>query len=372
MAFAGVLWSLHSQRVGDGFERLSLVLATLGTLGLVLSVSAGNVRPLMSNYLPVLDSRLFLTSLGLFGAGVLLKAMKASVMLPMPKRGDGVVFAKGLLLKLSAVETVMVFVLLIFTALTMPASDGLAYFETLFWGPGHLWQFALISLLIYCWLELAPSAAARLPAAILGGVILFSLLPVLLALAIPLVYGPDSAASINLYTWLMQWTSWEAPLLVGVLLWLAGYRNSLAPGFSLSLLLFVVGLILGSLINGQTTLVTAHYHGTIGAITLAFMAVSFVMLGKFGLEQPAPLFVRLQLGFYGYGVLMMMLGLAGAGLMGAPRKTPGDLALTFSVETLSRICLGIGGLCATIGIVMFAYLLLQRLLPTSNMKVYSI
>jgi heme/copper-type cytochrome/quinol oxidase subunit 1 len=131
-------------------------------------------------------------------------------------------------------------------------------------------------------------------------------------------------------------------------------------------------LLLGTLIDGQTTLVTAHYHGTIGAITLAFMAVSFRLLGTFGLASPAPGLVRLQLGFYGWGVLLMMAGLAGAGLMGAPRKTPGDLGLTLGVETISRICLGFGGLCATIGIVMFAVLLIRRLFPDSDIEALSI
>lgn len=372
MAFAGVLWSLHGRRTGHGLERLALALAAIGTLGLVLSVSAGSVRPLMSNYLPVLDSTLFLISLALFGAGVLLKALCAAARLDVSRSGVAPTFARSILLKLSAVETVAVFGLLAFTAHAMPESEGMAYFETLFWGAGHLWQFALVSLLIYCWLELAPRQAARLPLGILAGAILTSLVPVLLSLCIPLFHDPDSAPFVYLYTWLMRWTSWEAPLIVGLALWLAGPRTALAPGFSLSLLLFVAGLVLGTLINGQTTLVTAHYHGTIGAITLAFMAVSFVLLERLGIEQPNSLLVRLQLGFYGYGVLLMMTGLAGAGLMGAPRKTPGDLAVSFSIETFSRICLGLGGLCATIGIVMFAWLLLRRLLPATNQAAYSL
>jgi hypothetical protein len=372
MAFAGVLWSLYGRRAGHGLERLALALAAIGTLGLVLSVSTGSVRPLMSNYLPVLDSSLFLTSLALFGGGVLLKALCASACLDVQRSTAASMFARSVLLKLSAVETIAVFGLLALTAYVIPEGEGVAYFETLFWGVGHLWQFALVSLLIYCWLELAPRPAARLPLGVLAGAILSSLVPVLLSLGIPLFHEPDSAASIYLYTWLMRWTSWEAPLAIGLALWLAGARTTLAPGFVLSLLLFVAGLLLGTLINGQTTLVTAHYHGTIGAITLAFMAVSFVLLERLGIEQPGSLLVRLQLGFYGYGVLLMMTGLAGAGLMGAPRKTPGDLAVSFSVETFSRICLGIGGLSATIGIVMFAWLLLRRLLPATNQAAYSL
>lgn len=372
MAFAGALWSLNGGGGGDFLRRSAMLSAVAGTAGLVLAVSAGNVRPLMSNYLPVLDSRLFLGSLALFGCGVLLQALRSWCALAVNWRAPVPVAAPAVLLKLSAAATLAVFLLLAVSAWQMPEGEGMAYFETLFWGSGHLWQFSLLSLLMYSWLQLAGQAAGRLPHWLAAAAIFGGLLPVLLGLGIPVLHEAGSAGFVYCYTWLMQWTSWEAPLLLAVALLLAAPWRTLAPGFGLSLLLFVAGLLLGTLINGQTTLVTAHYHGTIGAITLAFMAVSFRLLGILGIEPPAERLVRWQLGFYGYGVLLMMSGLAGAGLMGAPRKTPGDLALTFSVETVSRICLGVGGLCATIGIVMFAVLLLRRLLPASNLEAYSL
>lgn len=373
MAFAGALWSLHGDAGADSLRRLALLLAATGTAGLVLAVSAGNVRPLMSNYLPVLDSRLFLGSLTLFGLGILLQALLSWRSLTVDRRVLPPVLARARLLKLSVAATLAVFGLLAATAWQLPAGEGIIYFENLFWGSGHLWQFSLLALLMYCWLQLAGPAAGCLPRWLSAAASFGWLLPVVLGIGIVLLNEPGSAAYVYRYTWLMQWTSWETPLLLAVALWLAAPRRSLAPGFGLSLLLFIAGLLLGTLINGQTTLVTAHYHGTIGAITLAFMAVSFRMLGALGCEPPAERLVRWQLGFYGYGVLLMMSGLAGAGLMGAPRKTPGDLALTFSVETVSRICLGVGGLCATIGIVMFAVLLLRRLLPApKNLEAYSL
>lgn len=372
MAFAGVLWSLHGRSGSDFLQGLALLLAVGGTAGIVLAVSAGSVLPLMSNYLPVLDSRLFLGSLTLFAAGVLLKALISFAAIDIVRQRFTHARIRLILLKVSAAAVLLVFLLLAVTAWQMPAGDGLAFFETLFWGPGHLWQFALLVLLMFSWLELAPQAVARLPRWLVGGAILLALIPVLLSLGIPFFHGPDTAASVFSYTWLMRWTSWQAPLLLGLAIFLLVPRTARGAGLGLSLMLFVSGLLLGVLINGQTTLVTAHYHGTIGAITLAFMAVSFRLLPVLGIEPPGLAPMRWQLGFYGYGILLMMLGLAGAGLMGAPRKTPGDLALSFSVETFSRICLGLGGLCATIGIVMFAYLLLSRLLSTSNVEAYSV
>ncbi len=372
MAFACVLWSLHSSHASDALQRLALLLAMVGTTGIVLSVSAGHVRPLMSNYLPVLDSSMFLGSIGIFGGGVLLKALLAFRSIDCRQARTQTAFSQLVLLKISVVGALAVFVLLGWTALQMNPAEGIAYFETLFWGPGHLWQFALLPLLMFSWLALASRTVICLPAGVVGAAILVSLVPLVLAMGIPLIHAPDSVASSYLYTWLMKWTSWEAPLMLAITLIAVARPGKVAPGFWISLLLFVAGLVIGGLINGQTTLITAHYHGTIGAITLAFMAVSFQLLPMLGVEAVALRKVRWQLAFYGYGILLMMCGLAGAGLMGAPRKTPGDLAVSFSIETFSRICLGIGGLCATIGIVMFAWLLLRRLLPAQNAEAYSL
>lgn len=371
MAFAGVLWSLAAAREPERLERLAWGLAVAGTIGIVLAVSEGDGRPLMSNYLPVLDNTIFLGSLALFGLGVFLKSVSALSGLLRQRVAGEDWLGKLLLLRLSAAGTIAVFILLGFAWLGIERERDWVFFETLFWGPGHLWQFALLGLLMFCWLELAPEAAERLPRPALKVLVPACAIPVLLAFAVPLFQAPGSAAYTAIYTWLMQWTSWEAPLLLGIALLLTGKRGALAPGFVLSLLLFVVGLLLGALINGQTTLVTAHYHGTIGAITLAFMAVSFRLLPSLGIEAPSLAVIRAQLAFYGNGILLMMIGLAGAGLMGAPRKTPGDLQLAFSVETFSRICLGIGGLCATIGIVMFAYLLIRRLFAPTRLEAYS-
>ena len=372
MAFASVLWSMASEHRSEALERASWGLAVAGTAGMILAVSDGHVRPLMSNYLPVLDNQIFLVALSLFGLGVCLKAWLAvGAIAPATSRYRG--FSPGnLLLRLSALETLAVFMLLAGAWLAIDGDRDWAYFESLFWGAGHLWQFALVSLLMYCWLALMPEAARRLPASAIKSLILLSVVPVVLGLFVPVISSPGEAAHTIYYTWLMQWTSWQAPLALGLLLMLIERRDRWLPGFGLSLLLFVAGLGLGALINGQTTLITAHYHGTIGAITLAFMALCFRLLPSLGMDAPSPFLVRLQLAFYGNGILLMMLGLAGAGLMGAPRKTPGDLQLTFSIETVSRIFLGLGGLCATVGIIMFAWLLLRRLFSSATEEAYSL
>lgn len=371
MAFACALWALLIPQRQSGLSALALVLCTLGMLGLVASLSTGALKPLMSNYLPVLDSPIFLWALASFGAGVLLQATLAA-----PASLSRLLSWTGglpwILVALSVISVVLLMGLLMLTYFMVSEEPGLHFYESLFWGPGHLWQFVLTSLLMHCWITLSGKQGQGLngvPSVLVFGL---NLVPIVLGLLVPFVAAPGGAGSATLYTWLMQWSSWQAPLLLAVLLVLRGGCAGFAPGFYLSLFLFVAGLLIGTLIDGQTTLVTAHYHGTIGAITLAFMAVSYRLLNAFGTEVPDTQTIRWQLGFYGYGILLMMTGLAGAGLMGAPRKTPGDLSVSFGIETISRIFLGIGGLLATIGIVMFAYLMLPRLLSPQSTEALSL
>ncbi|HLA36201.1 MAG TPA: hypothetical protein VJ001_15160, partial [Rhodocyclaceae bacterium] len=125
--------------------------------------------------------------------------------------------------------------------------------------------------------------------------------------------------------------------------------------------LLAAGLVLGASIDGQTTLVTAHYHGTIGAVTVAFMGLTYGLLPSLQLRAPDARRVRIQLNCYAFGNLLMMAGLAGAGWMGAPRKMAGNVGMELSVETLSRMVMGLGGVLAMIGIWMFSWLVLRAL-----------
>lgn len=237
------------------------------------------------------------------------------------------------------------------------------YFEALFWGCGHVWMFSATLLMMLCWSSLAAGRTPMLSGR--GMVRLYALgaAPALAALAFPLFVMPPENAYFDIFTWQMRWTSWEIPLIVAALLICRSWRDKvvLPAGIGLSIFLFTVGLLLGSAIGGQTTLIAAHYHGTVGAVTLAFMAFSYRILPDLGAEEGSEGPIRLQLGLYGWGNLVMMLGLAGAGFAGAPRKIPGNLGLELNVETFSRFLLGLGGMLATVGILMFAFLTASRL-----------
>ena len=70
LAFAGVLWSLNSRSSKTGVASVGFTLAAAGTAALALAPFAGQGRPVMANYIPVLDEPLFLGGLVVFAAGV--------------------------------------------------------------------------------------------------------------------------------------------------------------------------------------------------------------------------------------------------------------------------------------------------------------
>jgi hypothetical protein len=369
MAFAAMLWSLAARRAPGPMQWAALALGALGALLMAVSPVLGAIRPIMSNYIPVLDSAWFLSGLGIYGIAVLLAALAAvgegaDFSLRRVAGADSSAAALRLGLFLAAAIVLVALAMLAYTGATMPAgAEGHAFYEILFWGAGHIWQFCLTTLMLVAWLALCPPRLV-LPAG--GPLKMLLLLGALPALAAPLLLPAAATGEhFGAYTRLMQWTSWQVPLLLGFLLLRSHWCSRVAPaaGLTLSMLLLVSGIVLGTMIDGQTTLVTAHYHGTIGAVTLAFMGLTYGVLPVLGHDMPPRPRIDLQLRFYGYGILLMMSGLAGAGLMGAPRKTAGNVGMEFGVEAISRMVLGLGGTLATIGILMFLVLVLRQIWP---------
>jgi hypothetical protein len=361
-AFAALLWSRAARRPGSPVEMLAVCLCGAGALAVILTPALGAVTALTANYLPVLDSPLFLAGIAVFGGGLLLQSLRGlGVALPGAASADP---AGRLGLVLAAAASTTAIALLPWSSAQLSTLDGYSYFEALFWGSGHVWQCALVLLMMLSWRGILGGTGLRAERA-LPALLVLAALPVPGALAIQSLHPAGEAAYLQAFTDLMRYTSWEAPLLLGLLL--LGCKPAAndwgTPVFHLSLLLFVCGLLLGATISGQTTLVTAHYHGTIGAVTLSFMGYSYRLLPALGLGGIAAAAIRRQTACYGWGNLLMMAGLAGAGWMGAPRKAPGQLGFDFGAEALSRIVMGVGGCLALAGILGFAWLLLRALRP---------
>ena len=82
MAFAGVLWNLNSSSRFIGIGWLALVLAAGGAAVIVLSPFIAVGEPLMSNYVPVIQSTFFFTGLIVFAIGVAVLVLRSLIAVP--------------------------------------------------------------------------------------------------------------------------------------------------------------------------------------------------------------------------------------------------------------------------------------------------
>ena len=146
--------------------------------------------------------------------------------------------------------------------------------------------------------------------------------------------------------------------------------------FGASAVLTVMGFVLGALIHGSTTLVPAHYHASIGAVTVAFMAVAWPLLDRLGAPLPSGRWRRVvtwQPVAFGIGQAVFAFGFAMAGAHGMGRKLYGTEQHVRTVgETVGLTVMGLGGLVACvagllfIGIVMTAWLRSARSSATTG------
>jgi heme/copper-type cytochrome/quinol oxidase subunit 1 len=366
LAFAGALWSLGAcapRRVTMA-RRIALALATGGCLVVAAAPFLGAGDPLLNNYVPVLQHPLFHAGLALFGAGALLQAALALGVAAGTRAG--LLARPADLAVVSAAFAALVAILaLVWTWHRLDRWEGHAYFEFLFWGGGHVVQFAYTQLMLGAWLVLAGAVgvALRVSPRVLSALLLLGVLPLL---AVPVIYAQhavDTAEARLAFTRLMQWGNGLAAVPIGLLL-VAGLlrrRGPLAPdqrplhrALTMSVLLFAVGGLIGAAISGVNTVIPAHYHGSIVGVTLALMGLTYHLLPRLGLGTPPPRLAAVQPVVYAAGQLLHVGGLAVSGAMGIQRKTAGAAQGLDSLGAKAAMgVMGLGGLLAVIGGILF-------------------
>jgi len=374
LAFAGVLWSINSTGRLLGAGWLALALAVAGTLAMSVAPFVGRGGPIMSNYIPVLDDPVFLTGLGVFGAGFMVLILRSMAAVPLVGvRPDGA-GALRFGLNSSMVSAAVALIAFGWSALEIPPSlDGKAYFELLFWGGGHVLQFTYTLLMLVTWLWLAGALGARLPLSPRVAMLLFGvgLVSVFLTPVIYLAYDVTSVEHHRLLTWLMQFGGGLA-IVPFVLAVLYGMWSGPAPGAEdrplraallSSIVLFSAGGLIGFMIHGSNVKIPAHYHGCIVGVTLAFMGIAYHLLPRLGFEAPRSRMAAWQPYVYGGGQLLHIAGLLWSGGYGVQRKVAGSAqALRSGAEMMGMGIMGLGGLIAVAGGLMFLVVMLRSML----------
>lgn len=413
LAFAMALWNLPLQKAWDGLGWLGFGLAALGSAVMVLvpmggALGGGTGEAILSNYIPVLRSPMFLTGLALFGGGFaislirILRWLRPGI-LPTPERALGWGLLAAALAGAAALGS------LAWSAAALPGDlPHTTFYEMMFWGPGHILQSMHVLLMMVAWLMLADAANIPLRSSAKTQRLLFllALLPVLAAPLVHLAYPPESAEFRNAFTELMRWTIWPGVTLLAadILYGLAAGRfdrpstrptpSRVAAGVTrptqwtaatwalvLSIVLLVIGLAIGLSISENNAVVPAHYHATTGAITMAYLGIAIMLLSRLGYTaSPSTEFMATELGTgvarwpviaYGAGTLMMAAALAWAGYSGLTRKVPGsEKALEGYSPHLTVIA--IGGTLVIIGGIGFVVIMLRRWLRASVLSGWKI
>ena len=378
MAFGGAFWSLSGTRRLQTLAWLAFALSAAGTATLCIAPFVDPATPVMANYVPVLNGPVFLGGLLLFAAGIsllCLRSMLCASPVGMRISGEGAIRFG---LNAAMVATAVALMAFAWSWVTVPADiDPRTYFELLFWGGGHVLQFAYTLLMLISWLCLASALAPSLPLSPRTVTLLFAiaLSAVFITPVTYLLYPVTSVEHHNMQTWLMRYGGGLVigPMALSILRALRQapaadnttrpLRNSLAA----SLLLFASGGIIGFMIDGNNVRIPAHYHGCIVGVTLAMMGMVYRLLPQFGFASPASRSAAWQPVIYAIGQLMHISGLVWSGGYGVERKLAGaEQQLHTVAQVWGMGLMGLGGLFAIAGGVLFLVVVGTSVFSTSQ------
>lgn len=369
LACAAAFWTLAAGTAANVARWTLLALSAFGLAAMVLSMFFGTAQPVLANYVPVLDHPVFLAGLALFIAGV---ALSGAASLPglLRRLNEGPVWRLGALLSMLAAAVALGAWVAAMAMDAVPTTQ--ARFELLAWGPGHVLQFVHVILLMSVWIILGEQVLGQAiaPPRWLRGLLWLAAAPLLAVPVIYFSYPINSFGFRRAFTLLMALGVWPAAVLLALRLLLqlkraAGrtvWQTPHGAALLLSLLLFLLGCVLGALIQSDSTMVPAHYHGTVGAVTLAYMALGYRLLPAFGVPLRAGALLRWQPLMYGSGLVILALALAWSGALGVPRKTLHvDVMLQYPAYFAAMGLAGLGGLLAIFGAALFVLNVLRSL-----------
>ena len=368
VAFGGVFWSLAGNQRFVALGWGGLWLTALGTALLVVSPFFPDTEPLLNNYIPVLQHPVFFAGLVIVGTGFALTLLRALLTLWPAESATAAENALRFGVFVAAIAGSLALSGFVISWLTQPLYDGQALYEAVFWGGGHTLQFQHALLMVVAWFWLATELGAPPGISPRMTLALFALasLP-LLAMPVIYTYWPVGTAQHTAY--FARLMEFGHPLMLPLIMvaacslprvWLikSPAKSALMASFGL----FAAGGVLAYLIHGVNVVIPAHYHGSIVGVTLAFMGLSYILLPRLGFGEVSGRMARWQPYVYGGGQLMHILGLAWSGGYGVQRKVAGaEQVLTSLPQKIGMGMMGLGGLIAIIGGVMFVIVCLQAL-----------
>lgn len=394
LSMAGVAWSLS---IFPSFkERFVMVMmASLSCIGILLMLISSfmeNPNPLKSDYIPILDHSYFIQGLLCFMIGILgtacitlfhLLAQKLSSSSSVAKIDDlqAVMKVGSASLALIIIISMVCFILSYWQLPVLAYTENrLLYFQLLFWGGGHLLQFAFTQLVMIAWfygcIKLTQPPHHKIVKWAIGLLILNGVLAIA-AIAIYTIYPVDSPEFYHLFTQHMRYVGGIAPSFAAIVTLILLFRrpsNNSRPAWHqpiryslyMSVFLFLYGGLLALNISGHNVVIPAHYHGSIVGTSIGLIAFCFGVMHalKIGIVQGK--LAKLQPLLFGGGQFLHITGLAWMGGYGALRK---EAASTASIDTMAgKICFFTGGALAIIGGLLFIVVTIRAMLHYKKYK----
>lgn len=368
LAFAAALLP-KAGPAGAMLGRIAVGLGILAFFLMALPALLDRGLPALNNYVPVLEDPIFMAGLVALFLALGLVSARLLAGMARPERVRDELALAGAAAALAILVSFLCF--LIALGHLPKGLDPANWAEHLFWGGGHVLQFAYTILLVAIWQllsRLAFGQPALSPA--LYRAVLFAFLPFIVAAPFfyarhPILSLEQKSAFADLFLYGLV-----LPSLVAGLGVLTRWRQRAQPGGAaglaliLSVLLYGLGGLAGYTLGPNDTRIPAHYHAVIGGVNLAAMgfyyAVLLPLLGRpiLGRKKMAA-----SLWLYGLGQFLWTAGMFLAGLLGVARKTAGAAqGLDSAPKTIAMTVMGVGGVMAVAGGVLFVALILYGLL----------
>ncbi|VAX25816.1 hypothetical protein MNBD_NITROSPINAE02-1833 [hydrothermal vent metagenome] len=378
IAFIVFLMYTFTQEDKSGMvDQIMALGGLLGVLFIVATPFTGPASPETNNYVPTLNRPLYLMGLGLFfgsaSLGFILR-LPALVKSVVKVKSTPVIIMGALTLAgASVVIGVMLMVVAKFMLAGVAEMDQYPrlYYELLFWGGGHVLQFANTMGMVAGWSYITYRLTGKPPVNDKVAYIVLSVVAVFVFIS-PFQFfflSIDSVEFRRFFTLLKNWGVSLGPIAAGIGILMLRARikedNSfIRRGLFLSMTLFAMGGLIALTISGSDTRVPAHYHGTIGGVTLCYMTMGLIAMVDNGWLDHRSKWLKAQVTLYGAGQATLVTGLFAGGLLGGlARKIYGQAQTLDSVEKIfSMAVMGAGGLLAITSGAIFAILMLKGLI----------
>lgn len=354
-------------RPGGIASRTGLALAVTGAALLLFPALANQGAPMLVDYVPILNSPLYYSGLGLLVIGVALPVVH---LLARPPR-----WGSSLTLGIGTAGVLFLLALLCCGLAFWSLPSGQRFGtndEAIFWGCGHLLQIMFTTLLLTIWQSLGEQLFPQPPLTFRQWRVVCALL-VLSALPGPVFYSiwPSNDADTRLAFTRLYLIGLPLPVLVmaGALVrrLVTSRPQWRSPGYLSVLLsfgLFSAGGVFGLFADGFDTRTPGHYHAELIAVTIGLMGLFFaVVLPTLCRGGRNGKVVLSLFWFLAIGQFIACCGMFLAGSEGVGRKIAGAAQKLDSPAKIIGMSLNHGGAgIASIGGIIFVYVALTRLL----------